>query len=135
MTATLRPLDDVEHIRRLLSPERVARRPIPAPTRPSFVVDLDDRPVRVYASRLSHTGEHVDDAIRLARRTGRVVRHDDQGAPIVDHEAELRGMPTAGQCRARTLAALDWLHRDGADLQIALRREAQLTRLGMVSRW
>lgn len=131
MTATLRPLGDVERIRRLLSPERAARRPQPAPSRRSGVVDVDRKPVRIYPpdNPAEHNPADTVAALRLARRTGRVVRHQADGAPVVDVEAELRGMPTEGQRRARTLRALNrlqWGPRDHA--LIARQRERQRRR-------
>ena len=94
MTAT-RSLDDVEHIRRLLTPERTARRPVPAQSRPSFIVEVDDRPVRVYA----------DDA---TWRDGFLERVRQARADLGRHRP-LVGELTPQQRAERTQRALDSL--------------------------
>lgn len=71
------PLDDVEHIRRLLAPERSARRPVPAQGLPAVRVRVDERPAVVYAGFL------VDelDAPRVVRRARRLHASERHDAP------------------------------------------------------
>lgn len=92
---TARALDDVEAIRRLLAPERTARRPVPAQGLRAVTVRIDGRPVRVHFADVRELDDDtIPDRIREARartRTG---------------DRELIGMPTAAERRARTDAAL-----------------------------
>ena len=104
---TARPLDDVEQIRRLLAPERAARRPVPAPDRPSFRVSVpttdDDRGparyVRVYADDRKWRDGFVERMHAAWANAGR--------------DRELVGMPTAQERADRTARALARLATDG----------------------
>lgn len=124
---TARNIDDVEHIRRLLAPERAARRPIPAPNRPHIRGTLDGRrfvdyPPEPWGDQRFPVPSGVTDRVRLARARHKAaqlaaqvcdVPVDAIGAHIGD--TPLRGMPTPAQRRERTERAVARLAAVGVD--------------------
>lgn len=108
----LRPIDDVEHIRRLLKPER-AETTIP-PDRPHTRGTLDrrryvDYPPQPWGSARFPVPEDVADRVRLAR-----ARHEHEARTMPARTP--RGLPTEAERRERTIRALDWLTIRTVDL-------------------
>ena len=101
---TARDLDDVEAIRRLLAPERTARRPVPAQGLRAVTVRIDGRPVRVHFADVRELDDdEFPDRIRAAR----------ENAPAGGRE--LVGMPTPAERAERTARALARLAVEGEE--------------------